>query len=265
MNIWTFLRHPNLRQSAKRIQYNYYLKNWIERRKNRELLKKAREDPKDDISNKQPLVSVLIPTYNRGRILTERTVPSVLKQTYKKFELIIVGDHCTDNTGELLETFNDERIKFYNLSKRGQYPTNPRDRWMVAGTVPANKAIELSTGEWLAPLDDDDEFSGDHIEILLNHALEHDCEMVYGKVKWEIEPDKWIELGSYPLECDKISHLSVLYHSKLKFLRYDIDAWKYKEPADWNRWRQMKEAGVRIGFLNKVVGKHYLEGTQRGV
>jgi len=35
------------------------------------------------------------------------------------------------------------------------------------------------------------------------------------------------------------------------------------EPADCNIWRRMKEAGVRIGFLDKVVGKHYLEGMQR--
>ena len=49
---------------------------------------------------------------------------------------------------------------------------------------------------------------------------------------------------------------------KIKFFKYDINAWKYAEPADWNMWRRMKKAGVRIGFLNKVVEKHYLEGTQ---
>lgn len=57
-------------------------------------------------------------TYNRGKILTERTIPSVLKQTYQNFEIIIVGDNCTDNTEELLNDFNDDRIKFYNLLKR---------------------------------------------------------------------------------------------------------------------------------------------------
>ena len=58
---------------------------------------------------------------------------------------------------------------------------------------------------------------------------------------------------------------SVLYHSKLKFFKYDINAWKYAEPDDWNMWRRMKEAGVRIGFTDKTVGKHYLERTQRGI
>ena len=48
----------------------------------------------------------------------------------------------------------------------------------------------------------------------------------------------------------------------MKFFEYDTNSWKYGEPADWNMWRRMKEAGVKIGFINKIVGKHYLEGTQ---
>lgn len=254
--------YSNARRIGKKMRYNYYLKDHIECKRNRGFLKKVRDNLKDDLNN-SPLISVRIPTYNRGKILTERTIPSVLRQTYQNFEIIIVGDHCTDNTEELLKDFNDERIKFYNLPKRGKYPMNPHDRWMVAGVDPANKGIELCSGDWIAPLDDDDEFSEDHLEMLLNYALEHNCEMVYGIVQMEKEPGKWINLGSYPLKYAGICHLSVLYHSKLKFFKYDINAWKYGEPADWNMWRRMKEAGVRIGFVNKVVGKHYLEGTQK--
>jgi len=257
--------YSNGRMAAKRIRYNYYAKHWIERRRSKKLLNQATNTSKDDSSNKNPLISVQIPTYNRGRILAERTIPSVLRQTYQDFEIVIVGDYCTDNTGELLKNLNDERIKFYNLPKRGEYPTNPDDRWMVAGVEPANKGLELCSGDWIAPLDDDDEFSDDHLETLLNYALENDYEMVYGVAQMERKPGEWTNLGSYPLKCGGICHLAVLYHSKLKFFRYDIDAWKYGEPADWNMWRRMKEAGVRIGFINKVVGKHYLEGTQRRI
>lgn len=216
------------------------------------------------IKNKQPLVSVLIATYNRAEILTKRTIPSILKQTYQNFEIVIVGDHCTDNTEELIKKINDKRIKFYNLSKRSNYPKDPFNRWMISGSVPRNKAIELCCGDWVAPCDDDDEFSEDHIEVLLNYALEHDYEMVYGKVVMEIRPNKWKEKGSYPLKRGKICHLSVLYHSKLKFFKYDINSWKYREPCDWNMWRRMKEANVKIGFVNKIIGKHYLENHRRG-
>jgi cellulose synthase/poly-beta-1,6-N-acetylglucosamine synthase-like glycosyltransferase len=172
--------------TGRRIRYNYYLKNWAECRKNKRLLNDARNNTKEDSSNNNPLISVRIPTYNRGSILAERTIPSVLRQTYQNFEIIVVGDHCTDNTEELLRKFNNRRIDSYNLPKRGNYPANPHDRWMVAGVEPANKGIELCSGEWIAPLDDD-EFSGDHLETLLNYALDHDYEMVYGIVRMETE------------------------------------------------------------------------------
>jgi len=250
--------------AGRKIRYNYYLKNWVERRRNKKLLSQTRNNSKDNLSSKNPLISVPIPTWNRGRILTERTIPSVLRQTYQKFEIVIVGDHCTDNTEELLKKFNDKRIKFYNLPQRGNYPADPMARWMVAGAAPAKKSLELSSGDWIAPLDDDDEFSEDHLEVLLDYALEHDYEMVYGVVKMEIQPGEWKNVGSYPLKCGHICRLSVLYHSKLKLFEGHTDNWKYEEPGDWNLWRRMKEAGVRIGFLDKVVGKHYLERQQLG-
>jgi len=204
----------------------------------------------------------LIATYNRGKLLTERTIPSVLKQTYQNFEIIVVGDHCTDNTDKLIEDLGDKRIKFHNLPKRGEYPSNPADRWRVAGVVPRNKALEICSGDWIAPLDDDDEFSEDHIEVLLNYAIENKYEMVYGIVKMQIKTDEWIDLGSYPLKCSRISHMAALYSSELRFIRYDINSWKYAEPGDWNLWRRMKGAGVRIGFVDKIVGKHFSERTQ---
>lgn len=249
------------RKTRKKIWNNYYLKNWMECRSTKKSLDVARASVNEREGDKNPLVSVCIPTYNRGEILTKRTIPSVLKQTYQNFEIVVVGDNCTDDTEISIKKLSDDRIKFYNLPERGKYPEDPYKRWMVAGTVPANKAIELSTGAWIAPLDDDDEFSEDHLETLLNFALEHNYEMVYGVVRMEVRPDEWINLGSYPLKEGHISHLTVLYQSKLNFFRYDINAWKYEEPADWNMWRRMNEAGVKIGFIDKVVGTHYLEKT----
>ena len=69
----------------------------------------------------------------------------------------------------------------------------------------------MCIGDWVARLDDD-EFSEDHLEILLNFALQKEYEMVYGIVQMEKEPGKWVNVGSYPLNCGKICHLSVLYH-----------------------------------------------------
>jgi len=237
------------------------LTHWFECKRNRYMLKKARVDHKDDLSDK-PLISVIIPTYNKGKILTERAIPSVLSQTYQNFELIIVGDHCTDNTEQLVKSIGDDRIKFINLPQRGKYPKKEWDRWLVAGSVPRNKGLELAGGDWIAPLDDDDEFSENHLEVLLRHAVENHYEMVYGVIKMEKKPGKWVNCGSYPLKERSICHNSVLYNSKLKFFKYNVNAWKRGEPDDWNLWRRMEEAGVKIGFVNSVVGTHYREFTR---
>jgi glycosyltransferase involved in cell wall biosynthesis len=257
---WTHDR----RASIMRTIHGYHARNWVERRRNRAKLQKLRHTSnlkfEDDI-----LVSVIIPTYNRSKVLIERAIPSVLSQTYRNFELIIVGDHCTDNTRQLVESFNDSRIKFFNLPERGKYPRGKWDRWMVAGTVPRNKGLEIASGDWIAPLDDDDEFSNDHLELLLHYALQNQFDMVYGILQMELEFGKWVECGSYPLRYKHICHSAVLYNSSLKFLKYNVNAWKYVEPDDWNLWRRIEEAGAKIGFLNEVVGKHHQEHLQFNV
>jgi glycosyltransferase involved in cell wall biosynthesis len=112
----------------------------------------------------KPLVSIIIATYNRGKILSERTLPSIFNQSYSNFEIIIVGDHVIDNTEELISLIPDKRLKFINLEKRTIYPTDPISRWMVAGARPRNIAISKAKGEWIYVISDDD--------ILLPNCLE---------------------------------------------------------------------------------------------
>ena len=75
-------------------------------------LKYERSVNKTDYQNHldYPLVSVCVPTYNRASILIDRAVKTVLSQTYKNLELIIVGDQCTDNTYELLSKIKQRGI-----------------------------------------------------------------------------------------------------------------------------------------------------------
>ena len=227
-----------------------------------ELLAVARALRADE--DERPLVSVLIPTYNNARILTELTLPSVLNQTYKNIEVVIVGDQCVDDTAARIAALGDDRITFLNLEERGSYPEDPWNRWRVAGVVPMNRCIELARGTWLAPLDDDDEFTPWHVDSLMTFASRNDREFVYGKVRMEKDPGVFEEVGSYPAKHGHITRMAVLYHSMLSFFKYDIESWKLEEPADWNMSRRMKESGVKMGFLDRVVGVHYRERTRFG-
>ena len=98
------------------------------------------------MSIRNVLTSVIIPTYNRAALLA-RAVKSVLSQTYKDLELIIVDDGSTDNTKELVKELvdSDERIKYFYISNSGV----SRAR---------NLGIQKSKGELIAFLDSDDEW-----------------------------------------------------------------------------------------------------------
>ena len=63
-----------------------------------------------------PLVSIVIPTYNRARDLA-RALKSVVGQTYPNFEVLVVDNHSADNTDDVVTSFNDSRMKLFNIHK----------------------------------------------------------------------------------------------------------------------------------------------------
>jgi len=98
-----------------------------------------------------PIVSVVIPTYNRAHVLT-RAIQSVLNQTYQDFEIIVVDDHSTDNTEEVVKSFNDPRIR---------YIRHEENRGAAAAR---NTGIMVAKGEFIAFQDSDDEWLPEKLE-----------------------------------------------------------------------------------------------------
>ena len=88
-------------------------------------------------------VSVIIPTYNRARLLTQ-AVDSVLNQTFKDYELIIVDNYSSDNTESVVKSYDDERIRYFKNQNHGLIGVN------------RNYGIQKSQGEYISFLDDDD-------------------------------------------------------------------------------------------------------------
>jgi glycosyltransferase involved in cell wall biosynthesis len=105
------------------------------------------------------MVSIIIPTYNRERLIS-RSVKSVLNQTYQDFELIIVDDGSTDNTGELVAGFDDGRIR---------YIRHEQNRGEAAAR---NTGIKAARYDYIAYQDSDDEWLPEklarQIELLEN-------------------------------------------------------------------------------------------------
>jgi glycosyltransferase involved in cell wall biosynthesis len=108
-----------------------------------------------------PLVSIIMATYNRANTI-KRAVDTVLNQTYRNFELIIIDDGSTDNTLEILKEYNDPRIRIYvNEINRGV-------------TAAKNAGFKQIKGEWFGTFDSDDELVPEAIETLMSIPLNFD-------------------------------------------------------------------------------------------
>ena len=110
-------------------------------------------------------VSVIIPTYNRAQVLP-RAIDSVLHQTLTDLELIVVDDGSTDNTQEVIATYDDNRLKYI------QHDTNQN------ASVARNTGIDNASGEFIAFLDSDDECQLDRLQQQVNHLQNHSEEWV---------------------------------------------------------------------------------------
>jgi glycosyltransferase involved in cell wall biosynthesis len=205
----------------------------------------------------EPLVTIRISTYNRADLLMERALPSALAQSYERLEVLVVGDATDEATDKAMRSVSDPRVTYVNLPARGLYPEAPQLRHRVAGSHPWNVALALARGSWIAPLDDDDEFTGDHVAVLLDEARRRRLEHVYSVADLQRPNGDWEKVGEEPLRAGGISHGTVLYSLGLRFFTYSMTCHYIPEPNDWNLWRRMRDAGVRIGFLNRTTFVHH--------
>tara|TARA_R110000823_G_scaffold243818_1_gene367997 strand:+ start:17891 stop:18835 length:945 start_codon:yes stop_codon:yes gene_type:complete len=109
----------------------------------------------------QPLVSIIIPTYNRAHLIGE-TLDSVLVQTYQNWECIVVDDGSTDATDDLMATYMAQESRF-------RYYHRPKDR-LPGGNAARNYGIENSRGSYITFLDSDDYIAPFAIEDKLKYA-----------------------------------------------------------------------------------------------
>jgi glycosyltransferase involved in cell wall biosynthesis len=102
-----------------------------------------------------PKVSIIIPTHNRAEMV-RRAIQSVLAQTWQgDMEIIVVSDGSTDNTEEVVKSFDDSRIRFFkHETSRG-------------ASAARNTGLRASCGKYIAFLDDDDEWTADKLEVQL--------------------------------------------------------------------------------------------------
>lgn len=115
-----------------------------------------------------PLISIITPTYNCARFISE-TIKSVQAQSHKDWELIIVDDCSSDNTREIVGKFvkEDKRIKYHCLDKNS------------GAAIARNTALEMAKGSWIVFLDSDDLWDPDKLEKQLKFMIDNNYNFSY--------------------------------------------------------------------------------------
>lgn len=122
-----------------------------------------------------PTVSVIIATYNRSEVL-RYAITSVLAQSFRDFELIVVGDCCTDDSETVVRSFDDTRVSWCNLEQNNGNQFGPN-----------NRGLELARGRYIAFLGHDDLWHHDHLAVLVRAIETHQADLVFALTE-EIGP-----------------------------------------------------------------------------
>lgn len=110
------------------------------------------------------LISVIVPMYNAAQFI-KKCINSILNQTYKNFELLIINDGSTDNSLEICNKFKDKRIKIIDQKNAGcEYAR-------LAG-------IKHSKGEFICFIDSDDWVDKYYLQELIEYALKYNVDIV---------------------------------------------------------------------------------------
>lgn len=224
---------------------------------------RASEQYLQSYAKEEPLITVCVATYNRGELLVDRCIRSIREQSYRNIEIIVVGDCCTDDTAARVAKIADTRLRFHNLEQRGRYPSLAEHRWMVAGSTPMNFALQLAQGDFITHLDDDDSYMPDRIEKLTAFIQKHKADIVWHPF-WNEAPDGRWTLNECPLyKKGCLTTSSVLYHNWFRQIPWDLEAYRYKEPGDWNRFRKIRYLGAKAVRYPEPLLRHYRERSQR--
>lgn len=202
-------------------------------------------------------VSIITPLYN-GEDFIKYAVESVLKQTYKNWELIIINDCSTDNSGEIIERYakEDTRIKILENKKN-------------SGVIKTrNKGIEAASGRYIAFLDSDDMWHEEKLEKQINFMKKNEAEIScteYARVDKNNNEKKLIKVEkiiTYKmlLKTNMMGCLTVIYDTEKIGKKYFENA---KKSEDYILWLSIVKEVKKAYGLRETLGYYRVLDNSR--
>lgn len=199
------------------------------------------------------LVSIIMPAYNSERYIKE-TIESVLKQTYKNFELIIVDDNSSDNTYEVIDKFSkiDNRIKKFKLSNN------------FGAAKARNLALKNSKGRFIAYLDADDIWYDEKIEKQVKFMLDNNYG--FSCTSYEVIDDSGKSLNKFIIMAEELDYKGFLINNLIQTVGVIVDTQivsrellkmpNMRRRQDAATWLQVLKQGYSCYGMNNILAKY---------
>ena len=196
---------------------------------------------------KKPLVSVIIPTYNRAHLIGE-TLDSVLVQTYQHWECIIVDDGSSDNTDEVVGEYvkKESRFKYYHRP----------EEYLSGGNGARNYGLDLAQGSYIVFFDSDDLMTEDHLQVKHDLITLGDYDFAITRTEYFNHINKSID-KNYNFTTEDITKENYILQ-KINWLTVDVII--KSKALEKLRFNEFVSTGQEYNYFSRLV---YL--TEKGI
>ena len=207
-----------------------------------------------------PLISVIIPNYNQSKFLP-LALDSVISQSFNNWEVLIIDNHSSDETDEVIKPYLSEKISLLKINNYG-----------IIGAS-RNLGIEHSKGDLIAFLDSDDFWYPEKLKCCLQ-KLSQGYDLVCHAEVWVgpgkrrrnmyYGPEARATYESLLLNGNSISTSAVVVRREwLKWVGSFSVQSEYVTAEDYDLWLKLSRNGARIGFIEAVLGEYLIHGSNQ--
>jgi glycosyltransferase involved in cell wall biosynthesis len=202
-----------------------------------------------------PAISIVIPTFNRSEKL-KRALESIVAQTFSNWEVVVVDNHSTDDTNNMLKEFKEYPIRIYKIRNNG----------IIASS--RNLGIRKSTGDWIAFLDSDDWWHANKLETVVDNLSSkcdfyyHDLQIIKSQARFKIYK-KNINSNQIksPIYSNLIKYGNVIANSSVvvrRSLILKIDGLsenpKLVASEDFDCWIRLSKISDNFKYIPEILG-----------